>query len=471
MNVLQKYKGLIFSGIIIIVFACYLYLLTLQGPSLWNNAFETGRLLLLISCLSFVSVFFYKPQYLKFVLVGYVVIQLFLIGALAEVHNDSFRYIYDGVVSRADIENNLTGVSAFRYTPDEIEKGHVQEIHIEQAQLVREKFINTWWWELLDFKHLDTIYPGTAQSYFLVSAFFEGYEIIVLRIVLLLASLLLVYFILQIAKQLQLKKENLNVLPFLILNPIWFFDGVLGIHLEMLLITFLCAAIFTLLRKKFFASGVLLSLSIFTKLYPLLFLPVFLFYDGFNNFKDRGKFILGLLIGSVINLPFLYQKIHFEHLLGSVQRFHEHWIASPGLYYFIQQYFGNSADSITMILLVGGLIVIYYLSLRKKISLIHACGAILIVYIFLSKTIFSWYLLPLLVFLPFVSGKYKFLLFTPLIFYSLQYSFIDATNGVNNTFIYAHDGIQEWFQTITWMPVILTFMMIVMYKLQELNKN
>jgi len=443
-----KVKNIMYWLSVAGISAAYLSLIYIQRgvESLWNRPHETAFILGLVSLLSLVTVATFRQSFLKLTVAIFIVLQLFLITNLRSVHNDVYRYMFDGIITKTSSVAFPFTLTPLRYTPDELMNSNIErKDHAFVQMLLQEKVPQRDFWHKLDFKHLHTIYPGTAQVFFFLGALFEFHEIIAYRLLLLFFGILTLFGLYKASE------EAHRWLPMVMLHPIFFFDGIIAVHLEMLLAVTLIWAVYLWHQKKYLKSGVLMSLSVFTKLYPVIIIPVF----ARRSRKVITAGIVGLVIGAFINLPFLYRLEHIQNFFASLQRFSSDWFAGPGLFMLFAWIESDSARLLSFIISTCCIAALYYLFYKKQITLYTAIAGSIASYIFWSPTIFSWYLLPLLVLMPLAQQKMRSLLLAPILVYPLQYMFINANNTINTTFIYdMHAGHVWWFWLLAWGPVV-----------------
>lgn len=421
---------------------CYLSLYRFGIP-LWDSAWSVGWLLVIINLFALALSYFADQKMLPIILVVSVLIQVALFG-LQGVHNDVYRYLWDGWVS-------TQGVSPFAYTPDQI-----------SSQNILSGYQNFWYWDLLDFKHLHTIYPATAQLFFFIGSLIHAHSVSALRFILFLCGIISMILAWVLTKD-QEEKHLRKLFPFVFLSSLWIFDGVIAVHLEMLIVAFLLLSIWLYQKKYYYWLGVALACLIFTKLYPLVIVPFFV------RRKNWLKTIfVGIVTGLVINIPFFFRWEYAQNLFHSLDRFSSQWVMSPILYDVIT-YLYNVDWGIIMGILMSVLIIVVALLYYKHARIYHAVALVLSIYILCSKTIFSWYLLPVLALYPFIISPYRSLLLVPLLFFPLQYSFIDGTTEVNTTFVYLNFGRFWWFYLVLLGSSIIIWLYIVIREL-ILNK-
>lgn len=403
----------------------YLSLYLFEMP-LWDSAWDVGWILFSINICALCVSIFADQKILEYIIWLSIIIQAALLN-VSGVHNDVYRYLWDGWIS-------LQGISPFLYTPDQI-------------TLLYPELTNVWYWDLLDFKHLHTIYPGTLQIFFWLGEILKEHSILALRCILMVASFVSMYGLKYLTRENVLAQK---FLPFIFLSSFWIFDGVIAVHSEMIIVLFLIVSLLCYSKKFYWLLGIALAALVSTKLYPLILLPFFL------RHKYWWKVLVTFVVATVaMNYFFLGDSILIENFLSSLKRFTSLWEASPGMYILFEKITESISQANLLGLCVLGVSFIY--AWWKKLSIYEAIALILFVYIVISRTVFSWYWLPFMAVMPWVSQKYMPVVFAPILVFALQYSLIDATNDINTTFIYTENAAVTWFIVSAWLPVYILF--------------
>lgn len=444
----KKIKTYIFYILLILIVGGYALLFTLH--SIWDHPLELSALLFTLAVIGFFLSHIIEKKQIAFVIGVSIFLQMLFLF-LPDVHNDIYRYLWDSWL----LQNNI---SPFEYTPFEV------------AQKFPE-LANVWYWKYLDFKELYSIYPGSSQIIWLLSQKIINNSIIALRIVYLCLMLGITYFL-----HYFYQKENISLkqLTFVLLSPIFLFEGMIGMHSEVIVVFFLLAYLYCEDKGFKSVSIILFTASIWTKLYPVLILPYILIKHKKQKWVKTGLTVLGVSI--LVTIPIMQKILHIEHFLESLKRFFNLWIISPGIYELIY-YFSSGITTKSVVLTkvitlsIVMLTMIYLLIRNKKYSIEKSALIVFTVYIITSSTVFAWYLMPLLILNAFNHHKTNNIILLLCICFPLQYLLIQTNNEFNQTFIYKESGRIIWHQLVLWGPACMLSIYYFIQKFIYVKKN
>lgn len=428
---MEKINTHAFRYLLTVIVALYASLFFFQP--LWSNALVVGTILLTISVLSLAIPFFSSKKTLPVAFILSMVIIIFFIF-LGEAHNDYFRYLWDAWLTQ-------NGISPYIFTPSEI------------ATIIP-RINNVWYWNLLDFKNTYTIYGTTSQVFFYIGGIISSNTLFGLRII----NVILAGGILTLLYQLSmLYQYSAKWVQFVILSPLFLFDGIAGIHTEITLTFFLLLALWFHKKNKSIGCGISLALMVMTKFFPVILIPFFITKQNWK--KLITSFTLSIII---LFLPILYQN-GLQQIITSLKRFSSQWVASPGItdvIYSSIQYLRIplSTNNIQFLLYTLLLIILIWIW-RKKLPIADSLFFALATFLFLSQTIFSWYWLPLLMLFPFVKSTYKYAILLPIIVFPFQYARIEPSL-LNGTFTYINNAKGLGLQLFFWLPAYFTLLYI-----------
>lgn len=323
-----------------------------------------------------------------------VIIRLILFFAEPNLSNDYYRFLWDGRMI-------LEGLNPYLSTPENWVKtnpdiiNHAPELYKGMGSLNGSHF---------------TCYPPINQFYFIISSIFYDNTIygsmLWMRLFIFLSELGLVWFGLQVLKQIKLSSRNI-LLVFL--NPYFILESFVSLHYEGVMIFFLFGALYYLGRKKMILGALFFAFSVATKAIPLLFLPLFLKYFGWKKMVQFSAFTFIFL--AALFAPFVSQEL-YHNFMNSIELYFTNFEFNASIYYIVR-YIGfeikgyniiHSVGKITPILLL--LFMTIYSLFRKGNSqqaLIKSMFLAILVYYLTATTVHPWYLilpLGLSVFLP-----------------------------------------------------------------------
>lgn len=337
-----------------------------------------------------------------------VLVRLVFLGAVPNLSQDYFRFIWDGRML-------LEGWNPYLYLPENlITEGiapftQARELYAGMGSLSAGNYTN---------------YPPLNQLIFAFAALFGGKSIvgsvIAMRLVIIAADLGVLYF----GKKL-LENFNLpvNRIFWYILNPLVIIELTGNLHFEGVMVFLLVWSLYLLQQQKWIFSAVIFAASVLLKIIPLLFLPLMLRYFLKNKQSTELGFpkLIGyyLIVGLVVVagfLPFLSGEF-INNFAASIGLWFQKFEFNASVYYVVRwvgfQVKGyNIIESAGKWLPVVIILVIAALALfRKNNSVQQLITSMLFgiaAYFFLSTTVHPWYLITPL-FLSIFTG-YKFAL-------------------------------------------------------------
>ncbi|MDF1696609.1 MAG: hypothetical protein P1U56_12285 [Saprospiraceae bacterium] len=333
---------------------------------------------------------YYKISSLKVILWLGIALRIVLFFAFPNLSDDIYRFVWDGQLTSM-------GLNPYGYLPSELMDQNLNGFS-------RDLFSN------MNSPNYYTIYPPITQLIFYMSTW-GGYDIfynsLFIKGVFLIAEIFTFFGILKLLHAIQ-KEESLVLLYFL--NPLILIEGLGNLHFEIIMISFLVWGIYFVFVKKFWVYGALLfSLSIATKLLPLMFLPFFLF--GLKGNKRLRFFGFGLLFTSCLFVPIFF-GINLQNFWASIDLYFQKFEFNGGVYYVLR-YIGKLFSGYNLIQYIGpllGLLTVglilqkaYKQKVYELVNFLQFAFFSFVVYLMLATTIHPWYLsVPILfsVFLP-----------------------------------------------------------------------
>ncbi|MFT4830669.1 MAG: alpha-1,6-mannosyltransferase [Psychroserpens sp.] len=335
----------------------------------------------------------------KFLLVAGILFRLVFFIATPNLSQDFYRFIWDGeLVSH--------GLNPYLYTPDElIAQGNLvianaQELHLGMGELSAKHFSN---------------YPPLNQLLFSIAAALGGKSILggimAMRVIIICADLGILYFGRKLLKHLN---RSSHLIFWYFLNPLVIIELTGNLHFEGVMIFLFLASVYLLAKNKWRWSAVLYSLSILTKLVPLLFLPLFL-----KHFDIKKSLLFYSLIGVttiVFTLPFFSMEF-ITHYSATLSLWFSNFEFNASTYNIIKsiglqldvpafkmiKIFGKIMPFIIVILVL----VFTFLRDNKNIStLITSMLWILSAYYFLATTVHPWYIIFLVILAIFTEFRF-----------------------------------------------------------------
>ncbi len=415
---------------IIMVFGTYLI-----GYEVPRSDFTRLISVFFIICLG--GYFFWKNNFVKEGLIVAVLVRLVLLFSTPSLSDDCYRYIWDGYCS-------INGIHPFANVPSELVK---QKIVGLDDQLLHQ----------FNSPNYFSVYPLVLQIIFAISAFLgKGNNfliIILMKVFFVLFEFGAIYFILKLLKK--LGKASRNVLLFA-LHPIVFIETVGNLHAEGIMVFFVIASVYFLYENKNVYSALLFSLSVATKMLPLLFLPMFF---TFLKGKGRWMWVFSTIVFSILLFsPLLIPQI-FKNIGNSIGLYYHQFEFNASFYYVfksIQHFFwGIRAPRLVGTLLIIPTIfysVVYFFKNIKKqnVRILEPALYVFTIYLLGSAIVHPWYIILPIAISIFTSYRYP-------IFW-----------GVLIFLTYIHYSVYKEYE---YLVLILEYVMVIGLIMVESSKN
>jgi len=370
--------------------------------------------------------FFNKPT-VKIVFISGVLIRIILLFAFPNLSDDIYRFVWDGQLTSLNI-------NPYGHLPSELINQNIPGLS--------EDFFSQ-----MNSPEYYTIYPPITQLIFYISIWFSSdvfYMSLVIKSIFLVAEIFTFLGILKVLEFLK-KDKRLSIIYFL--NPLILVEGMVNLHCEIIMITFLIWGTYFIFIKKNIGVGALLfTLSIASKLLPIMFLPFFFF--GLKG-KDRVQFFLwGLIFMSLAFSPILF-GLDFQNFGSSIELYFQKFEFNGGVYYLLRflgklwtgynliHYLGPILGFITLFLIVRKA---YLQKLFDLQNFMEFAFFSFVTYLLLATTVHPWYLsIPILLS---VFVKWRF---------ALAWSFLILLTYIN----YSYDPYWEnlWIVSIEYFLV------------------
>jgi hypothetical protein len=207
-------------------------------------------------------------------------------------------------------------------------------------------------------------------------------------------------------------------------------EGIGNLHFEIIMIVFLVWSIyFTFIRKNIVWSTLLFTLSIASKLLPLMFLPFFLI--GLKGKERIQFFALGLVFMLIAFSPIIL-GLDIQNFASSIDLYFQNFEFNGGLYYLLRYigkllygynlifYIGPILGSLTLILIIRKAIIQKEYNLENFLE--YAFYSF-VVYLFFATTIHPWYLSVPILLSVFVKWRFAIVWSFLILLTYINYSF------------------------------------------------
>jgi len=258
-----------------------------------------------------------------------------------------------------------------------------------------------------------TVYPPVCQFIFGLSAKLAAGNIlgniIVIRLVILLAEFGVIIFLHRLASKLTVSP---NVVALYAFNPLVIIELTGNLHLEAVMLLFFVLAIYLLVLRKQLFAALSFSLAVGVKLLPLIFLPLLIKRLGLTK-----SIIFCAVMGAtlvVLFLPF-YSVDLIPNFFSSLRLYFQTFEFNASLYYLLRwigyQFAGyNIIAALGTALAIAAFITIVIIAVTEKtvtwLSLFQAMLMCLTAYFLLATTVHPWYITSLVLISLFTSYRY-----------------------------------------------------------------
>lgn len=377
-----------------------------------------------------------------------VLARLIFIIALPNLSQDYYRFLWDGRLL-------AKGLSPYLLTPNQwVTSG---EIPINQSQVLLDGMSG------LSRQHFSN-YPPVNQFFFWLSGILSSSSILggvlVLRLCIIAADLGILWIGKKLLEKLKLPEHQIF---WYFLNPFIIIELTGNLHFEGVMLFFLIASIYLLIRGNWLWSAVLMGCSISVKLLPLLLLPVlFQYLIKSNSSENRISKIynpflkkplqsiwfliryysVALLIFAVSFAPFLNAEL-LNHFTDTIALWFQKFEFNASIYYIVRwigfqvkgyNIIGSAGKMLPVIVIA---ILLLFTFLRKNNSPNRLLCVLLFsasIYFAFSTTVHPWYIATPLLLSVFTKYRYALIWSAAVI---LSYAAYQADNVHENLVLVA----------------------------------
>ncbi|MDQ7917924.1 polyprenol phosphomannose-dependent alpha 1,6 mannosyltransferase MptB [Mesonia sp. MT50] len=429
-----KYKiPFFFSAILVALYAAFAYDL---------ERYDFVKLLSLYAALFFLSykLIQFQQGNFKFLLFVGILFRLVFLFALPNLSQDFYRFIWDGRLLAEGINPYLSFPQQYISSENFNLFPQVGSLVEGMGSLSASNYTN---------------YPPVSQLVYALAGIIAPKSIwggvVVMRLVLILADVISLFFIQKILRYLKLPAHRAF---WYFLNPLVILELTGNLHFEGLIVAFLAASFWLLFQKKYVWAALLFGLSVSVKLLPLVLLPLFFYYFRKNNPLNLPKLILFYgIVGLTVLLsfvPFLSAEF-FNHYASSVGLWFSKFEFNASVYYIVRwlgfqtmgyNIIGIAGKILPLLVLVGVLLLSFLKRNTSEENLLTSMLFALSIYLLFATTIHPWYLIT-----PIFLG----------VFTKFKYIFIWSFTVILSYFAYSNQGFEEhlWIVTLEYLIVFL----------------
>jgi hypothetical protein len=349
------------------------------------------NLLLALYSVLFVGYIFLISSDFKYKFALGLLFRAILIFQIPNLSQDFYRFIWDGRLMVSDLNPYL-------FIPVDI----VDRVFDGQFLISKMGDLSA---------HNYSNYPPLNQLIFAIGAFLSPKNllgnVLVLRILIVLADIGIYIFGRKILEFLNLEKEKIH---YYFLNPLVIIELTGNLHFEGVMMCFFGIGIFYFFKNRIFLAATFIAFSILTKLLPLIMLPLFL-----KHTPKYAKFYLIILCNLIIAfLPFFTYDF-LQNYTNTIGLWFTKFEFNASFYYLIRSigYFSTGYNIISIYGWVSPIIIIFtitYLAFKTQAknpySLLNSMLVCVFIYFIVSTTIHPWYLITLIFINIFQKEKY-----------------------------------------------------------------
>ena len=315
-----------------------------------------------------------------------LLIRMAVVFSFPNLSNDIYRFLWDGHLIHEGISPLLELPSTLIKNPSLVD-GYLEKL-----------------FPLLNSPDYYTVYPPISQLVYYLATISEdwSYELssIFIKSIMLAADAITCFLLLRLLPLFKLGKSW--VLAYF-LNPLLIIEGCGQLHFEGIMVMFLAGMILAIAKYRWVISGVMLALSVGTKLLPLMFVPALAYYAGRNLLKALAGFSV---VSLLLFIPYFW-GIDLANFMTSINLYAKSFEFNSS-FYFVLRSIGywltgyNQIGTIGPLLRLLTLVIILFLVFKCRpnslLGLVKVCFLSFTTYLFLATTVHPWYLIMLIFF-------------------------------------------------------------------------
>jgi alpha-1,6-mannosyltransferase len=343
---------------------------------------------------------YWQEDELNFWLIAAIAFRGCFLFSIPKLSDDFYRFLWDGHLLNA-------GYHPF---------AHVPRYYLEQSIAING--ISLELFNQLNSPDYFTIYPPVNQFIFWISAKLGGdviwIGVLVMRAIILLAEIGSIWLIRKILLFHHLPIKNVILYA---LNPLVIIELTGNLHFEALMIFFLLASYWFLVRNQLVVSALFFSLAICTKLLPIIFLPLLIVRLGWKRVSIYYACVF------VFTLLFLLPLLNWEIVSGfreSIGYYFKKFEFNASIYYLVREW-GFWKYGYNIIQTVGWKLALYATAAiflfigwdawkvwkeKAQHTIWFTYLILLTIYFLFSTVVHPWYVCSLVAFSAFTPSRY-----------------------------------------------------------------
>ena len=317
-----------------------------------------------------------------------IVIRLLSLFYIPNLSDDIYRFIWDGNLL-------LKGINPFEMVPDQIMQSR------SELGMSEELYQN------MNSRQYHTVYPPISQFIFWFSALIAGQTVwlnsLIMKLFIFAAEVGSIYYLRKLLIHRSMS-EYWSLLYFL--NPLIILELTGNLHFEGIMIFFLLASMYMLLKERYWVAFFAFAFAVNTKMIPLILVPYLSFSLGWRRTIQFG--LVGITTTVLLHLPFLSESF-IKNIGSSLGLYFKTFEFNASIYYLVR-WIGFQIKGYNIIATAGPylatistllIIAISWFSRNKKLANIAtAFILILTTYFLFSTTVHPWYITTMVAFMP-----------------------------------------------------------------------
>ncbi len=259
--------------------------------------------------------------------------------------------------------------------------------------------------QLSDWKTVPGIYGYADQVFYNATSYISQdnlfLNVLLNKLLVLVFSLLTLCVIYKILTRIYDDPDLLGI-RFIFWNPLFLLEIIGTGHNDILMIFFMMLACYMFIQKRFFLFGAAIALSVQTKIIPL-FLLMFIVGKLLANkkLKEVVKLSIPFLIVNSICF-YLMQLTPLQYFQRLQYNIGINWQSLQALI----ARFGVEAHGLFTVLFIICIVSVFIFQLIRKVDPLTSYVSLILLYLlFIASAYWNWYVLWVLVFLPFIENK------------------------------------------------------------------
>jgi alpha-1,6-mannosyltransferase len=275
---------------------------------------------ILIGVLFFLAIINISKIPLKEIWVAWIIFtglfaRIILIPSAPILEDDYYRYLWDGAVTANEFNPYiLSPFQIQQHDPDVPEK--IIKLADKSGEVINK----------INHPKIKTIYPTLSQIVFAISYYLFPWSVTGWKFILLLADLLLLFFLIKILRELKLP---ISFVAIYWLNPIVLHEFFNTGHYDLFALLFTAISFYYFLRSEYVTASITLALAVGFKLWPIILFPFYLRRLSYQKLKFLSSIFAFSIFLVIIFIPVFRAGV--DENFGFM-KYAANWINNAGFY-------------------------------------------------------------------------------------------------------------------------------------------